>query len=229
MPRPYRRPPPDHRWHRARQLVPLGKALDPARMAPYAAKALPGGTRLDGAALAALTDAVRQAIELREAEDASPRDTLEAWLLCELSADEVAGKTDLDPAVVAAYRDLFFDLAAWLADDLSRWELGYLLLGDKLDWGIPEADVGAWKKYAAYTGGPYVLERLLDYQQALPLVYPPDVSRLSDADLERLRDLLLVRRWVLVTAPLTTQAQRVRMEFVWAVQQGQRLWPTTVR
>ena len=121
MPRPHRRPPPDHRWHRARRLVPRGKDLDPARMAPYAVKALPGGTRLAGADLATFTAVVKEAIELREAEDPNPREDVEAWSLCELGSGEVAQKTHLDPPVVAAYRDLFFDLTAWLADAEAGW------------------------------------------------------------------------------------------------------------
>jgi hypothetical protein len=229
MPRPHRRPPPDHRWHGARQLVPRGKDLEPQWMAPFAAKVLPGGTRLTGAALATFTTAVKEAIELREAADPTRRDDLEAWLVCELTPAEVARKTSVETAVVAAYRDLFFDLTAWLTDPLGRWERGWVLLGDKLDRGIAEADVGAWKKYAAHTGGPVVLERLLDYLKACPLIYPSDVSGMTDADLERLRDLLIVRHWVLTMAPLTTAAQRMRIEYVWALQEGQRIWPLNPR
>ena len=229
MPRPDRRPPPDHRWHLARKLVPLGTALDPARMAPFAVKVLPGGTRLTGPALATFTNPVREAIELREAEDPHPRDDVEAWLVAELTPAEVAQKTDLDPAVVAAYRDLFLDLTAWLVDDFGREDLAWHLLGDKLYAGIEEGDVRAWKVFAALTGGPIVLERLLDYLKAAPVVIPGDLERRSDADLERLRDLLHVRWWMLTKAPLTTQAQRVRFEFVWTLQQGQRIWPVSRR
>jgi hypothetical protein len=229
MPRPHRRPPPDHRWHLARKLVPLGKALDPARMAPYAVQVLPGTTRLSGAALATATAAVREAIELREGEDANRRDDLEAWLLCGISPAEAGTKTGVEADVVRFYRDLFFDLGPWLVDDFGREDLAWLLLGDKLYVGIEEADVGAWKRFAAITGGPVVLERLLDYLKAVPLVYPPDVSRLSDADLGRLRDLLYVRRYLLTKAPLTTTAQRLRMEVVWALQDGQRIWPADMR
>src|SRR4051794_7301317 len=99
-------------------------------MAPYAVRVLPGGTRLTGAALAGLTDAAREAIGLRQAEDPAPRDTLEAWLLCGLAPEEVAARTGAEAAVVAAYRDLFFDVTAWLADDWAREELAWLLLGE---------------------------------------------------------------------------------------------------
>jgi hypothetical protein len=228
MPRPHRRPPPDHRWLRARQLVPLGKQLDPDRMAPYAVKVLPRGTALSGAALDQITAVVQEAIELREADDLAKRDDVEAWLLCELSPDDVALKTILEVAVVRAYRDLFFDLGPWLADDFSREDLAWHLLGDKLYVGIDESDFGAWKRFAAITGGPVVLNRLLEYQKAVPLIYPHDVSRMSDADLERHRDLLIVRHWVLSKAPLRTTAQRIRMEFVWTLQAGQRIWPSNM-
>jgi hypothetical protein len=141
----------------------------------------------------------------------------------------VASKTGLDPGVVTAYRDLFFDLGPWLADDFAREDLCWHLVGDKMYVGIEETDQGAWKRFAALSGGPYVLDRVLDYFRAAPLVYPSDVSGLSDADLERLRDLLTVRHWLLTKAPLRTQAQRVRMEVVWALQAGQRIWPTSMR
>jgi hypothetical protein len=47
-------------------------------MAPFAVRVLPGGTRLAGAALADLTAAAREAIELREADDPARRDDVEA-------------------------------------------------------------------------------------------------------------------------------------------------------
>jgi hypothetical protein len=229
MPRPAARPAPDHRWHLARKLVPRGKALGPARMAPYAVRVLPGGTRLTGAALVRATAVVREAIELREAEDPAPRDDIEAWLLCGVGPAEVGTKTGVEADVVQSYRDLFFDLTAWLTDEFAREDLAWALLGEKVCVGIEEADVGAWKRFAALNGGPVVLERLLDYLKAVPLVVPSDMTGLSDADLERLRDLLVVRMYVLGKATLRTTAQRLRMEFVYALAEGQRIWPANMR
>jgi hypothetical protein len=163
------------------------------------------------------------AIRLRGADDPAERDTLEAWILAGVPAGEVAAKAGRPIDVVAVYAALNLDVIGRLGTDDDRDATAWRLFGDRLDVGIPETDVGAWKRYAALTGGPYVLEAFLAYLSALPLAVPADLSGLSDAELVRLRGLLRTRRWVLSRAPVRTAAQRMRLEFVHALAETQRL------
>jgi hypothetical protein len=160
-----------------------------------------------------LVGAVKEAIALHEASNPLERDTVEAWLLSGVDIADAARRTDLDQTVVLIYRDLFFDVLPWLAGDLN--DLSWAVLGESMyHRQIAEDDVSTMKRFVALLGGPHVLERYLDYLKALPLSLPPKVSALSTEELERLKDLLFMRIYVLSHVPLKTPAQFMRMEIV---------------
>jgi hypothetical protein len=193
-----------------------GEAID-AAVAELAANPRFAGWKPDRLRAAAVA-----AIRLRGADDPAERDTLEAWLLTGLTVGEVASKAGLPIDVVDAYAALYLDVLGRLRTDDDRDALAWRLLGDQLHVGIPEADVGAWKRYAGLTGAD-VLQAFLAYLAARPLAVPHDVSGLSDAELVRLRGLLTTRRWVLSHAPINTAAQRMRLDFVYLLAEQQRL------
>jgi hypothetical protein len=215
-------PPPDHRWRLVLRRLPAGKVPRPHALVPDAVRVLPGGTGLTPAERAAATEAVVAAIGLREAEDPSQRDTFEAWLLCALPVGEAARRAGIDEAAAGAYRDLFFDVTEWLADDPS--DLAFHLLPPESAYLIDPADTRTWKLWMALAGGEHVLRAYLDYLTVDPVGVPTDLTRIPTAELERRRDLLLMKLMILARAPLDTPAQVARMELVQTRGEFRPIW-----
>jgi hypothetical protein len=127
--------------------------------------------------LAPRWDDLGEAYALYTEEPSWPRWELEARLLTDQPLDEIAVRLDTSPAVVDAYHATFFDVRGrlrargWVANHVPG-------LGEHVP--LVEEDVGGLLKLYAYTGGPTVLDALLEYFQA-----PPDpnvLPELLDAD-----------------------------------------------
>ena len=202
----------DHRWRQVTAVCSVTGDTFPDVIRAVI-PVLPGSGQKSGTR-SRLAATVREAIEIHESKDSAKRDTMEAWLLTGSDTAEVARRTGMDADVVATYRDLFFDVAPWLRTNAGREDLAWILLGEGIYFGTPESDHGAWKKFVALQGGEHVLQRYLAYLAALPLNTKMLVSAVPTDQLERMRDLLYMRIYVLSRAPLRTHAQRMRMEVV---------------
>jgi hypothetical protein len=188
--------PVDWRWRRAVYLVENGRPVAPRRDDAWARAAVRFYRALrqcqDEAArqgLARRLPALFQAHALYAGPPSLVRWHLEARLLTPESFGEVAEKCGTTPEVVEAYEALFFCVRDRIDSE------GYVVLQvlGKAHRGLTEADVDLHLKMHAYAGGPIALDRLLDYFKGPPPEVPARPEQLGPAELQSLRDKLLVR------------------------------------
>jgi hypothetical protein len=188
--------PVDWRWRRAVYLVENNRPVSPRRDDAWARAAVRFYQELrqcqDEAArqgLAQRLPVIFQAHALYAGPPSLARWHLEARLLTPESFSEVAEKCATSPEVVEAYESLYFCVRDRLHIE------GYVVLQvlRKAHRGLTEADVDVILKMHAYAGGPIVLDRLLDYFKSPPPEVPARPEQLGGAELQSLRDRLLVR------------------------------------
>lgn len=100
--------------------------------------------------------------------DQSPRWLLEGHLLTSQPFDEIAVACGLEEPVVRAYHELFFHVRPWL--HAHDWVMTMAVRSTPANEFVGPQPAGVWK-YAAYTGGPRVLEAVVAVTLNRPL--PP--------------------------------------------------------
>jgi hypothetical protein len=93
---------------------------------------------------------------------------------------------------------------------------GYVILRvlGKAHRGLTEADVDVILKMYAYAGGPIVLDRLLDYFKNPPPEVPARPEQLGPAELQSLRDRLLVRASIVLHTLPAVGTPLKKLEFL---------------
>ena len=108
-------------------------------------------------------------------ENRATRWMIEAYLLAGLSASVIATRVPLDPAVVECYADLFFDVAGSLG--AQDWIVIQAVRAGPLFAKSPD-EAGLWR-YAAYVGGPFVVDVLIGHYLNKPAPDAPDRAQLA--------------------------------------------------
>jgi hypothetical protein len=198
---PLGRPEPDRRWRRAVRL--LREGLHPGReddrlvrlalayllwreRARKATPARPAPVRFA---------AMEEAWLLRHAGDHRRRWLVEAYVLAGLKPDAVGRLCGLSPAAAARYRDVFFDVTAWLPAPDALMAL--VFKGRREDQPSPD-DEELFLKYYAVRGGPLAVDAVRHYYDCRDLlrVQPADLSpeqRRERVGLLRMHIALLAR------------------------------------
>jgi hypothetical protein len=174
---------PDWRWRRAVRLVDHGRRLSRRRDDGQVCEAvhfLRELRRLGGESTPDFTrrhPALAAAHALYAAGESWPRSELEARLLTDESFGQIAARSGMSDATVAAYHDLFFDVRHRL--HASDW-VAVHALGRDGRIGFADGDAGRLLKAYAYSGGTSVLESLLEYYRDPPVV--PDRPETLEPD-----------------------------------------------
>jgi hypothetical protein len=199
--------PVDWRWRRAVYLVENNRPASPRRDDAWARAAARFYRALrqcrDEAAwqgLARRLPALSQAHALYAGPPSLVKWELEARLLTPESFGQVAAKCGTTPEVVEAFEAVFF-----CTRDRLHVE-GYIVfevIGPKAHSGLTEADIDVILKMYAYSGGPIVLDRLVDYFKNPPPEVPERPEQLCPGELRSLRDRLLIRASIVLdTLPI---------------------------
>jgi hypothetical protein len=126
------------------------------------------------------------------------RAELEARLLAGQTDEDIAACCGLSAAAVHFFHDLFFAVRPHLEAAFYIFEVS---IGPKVHQGLHSDDHDVLLKLAGYTLGALAVDRLLAYY-ADPPVVPSSLMSLDTPELERLRQKLLVRAWILsLTVP----------------------------
>jgi hypothetical protein len=116
----------------------------------------------------------------------------QARLLTEEPFETIAEKCGSHPRVIETYHETFFHVRDRLHVE------GYIVfevIGPKAHSGLTEADVDVILMMNAYFGGPAALDAVIDCIKDPPRV-PERPELLDHAELQSLRDRLLVRAWI---------------------------------
>jgi hypothetical protein len=204
--------PVDWRWRRATGLVDGGELLSPetddgkVRDAARFVTAWRGcEDEGDRARLAREVPALYGAHQLYLASGPFEKWEVEARLLTDEPYAQIGGKRSLDPQVVEAFHNVFFDVRDRLHAE------GYILhvvIGPKAHTGLTESDIDVILKMFAYAGGPLVVDALVGYYRGPP-VAPERPEELGCAELQELRTKLLLKALILShTLPATVSGMR---------------------
>jgi hypothetical protein len=203
--------PPDWRWQRAADLVDGGGPLSPGHddgPVQEAVRYLRAWRRCR--AEEELQRLAREMPDLYGAHQLHLARSFQTWeaqarLLTEESFKTIGSKCGCDPRVIETFHDTFFHVRDRLHVE------GYILfqvIGPKAHSGLTEADVDVILKMYAYYGGPAALDAVLDCIKDPPKV-PERLQQLGPAELQALRDRLLVRAWItLDTLPINDKTLR---------------------
>jgi hypothetical protein len=145
---------------------------------------------------------------------------IEARLLTEEPVGQIGLKTNTSPEVIDAYHAVFFHVRDRLQAN------GYIcnaVIRTSLLGGLKEDDVATILKMYGYSGGPYVLDLLVDYYRHPP-VLPENLEQLAPEALEELRTKLLIRAAILARVlPIddsVVQKLELLLDAVTALEQG---------
>lgn len=109
---------------------------------------------------------IAAAAMLRASEQSYTRWTIEAYVLADLPASEIAAKVQLTPAVIEAYEQLFFDCRAHLA--AKDWIAQHAIRLDAVR-GAPSETLGALWRSQGYQGGPIIVDAFIAASLGRPL------------------------------------------------------------
>jgi hypothetical protein len=153
--------------------------------------------------------ALYQAHRLFTAPPSFQRWEIEAWLLTDEPVGQIGLKTDTSPEVIDVFHAVFFHVRDRLQ---AHGYIRHQVIGPKFPFGLTEDDVDVILKMYAYSGGPFVLDLLVDYYRHPPLL-PEHLEQLAPEAREELRIKLLIRASILArTLPLDdTLAQKLKL------------------
>jgi len=149
--------------------------------------------------------AVDDAYALRCSADKLARGVLEARLLADQPAAEIAAACALPVEAVEAYAALFFDVAGKLD---SQFHIIRTAIGTKFWTGMTEADLDVVLKAIGYFHGPLMLDAAIR-ACASEWRVPDRLDGLTAAELRDLLELLDARYFVKVTTTPFTQPERL--------------------
>jgi hypothetical protein len=202
----------DDRWLRAGYLAKQGQHPSPEHDDHWVEQAVQYLTALaachddaDRQHLAAQMPAVAQAHALHQADPPLLRWAVEARVLADEPAEDIARKCNLLPGGVEAYENLFFDVRDKLGAE--SWVLCQAI-GLNAHAGLTELDLGVRWKLVGYKRGPLALDALIGHTAGRP--WPESPEALGEALAAAAESLLGWKKLLAAHLQPVTPAPQIR-------------------